>query len=385
MAKIIVKSNKITDHHYVNAIINNGTNDYIKCDFDETSTQPILNNMNDYMACIVRLKIPTAGVPLFIFEKTSYFISFTLGAGDTNLIDPPCEVPYIPTSNEIIEPYNLAVYYYEQFIAMINACLLTLWQLIFTAPFALTYGVIVTPNFSVLQPPYFFYDKTTLQLQLRLPNNPVPGVPFVSSPFFPANPNGINIVLSGKLKFFLNGFNSLFYGFGTNGLNGNPLINYKLLLNPSANNQLTLPPTNAVITPTFVNAIGQDFQSLTAWQSLSRIFITTNMEMVKEQLMVKGRNNQPFKLEMLTDFEIPQEGLDQNDYIHFNAVEPRFQNFMATGGLYRFNFRVFFQYKDLSAYELRIPPTFEFSMKMQFRRRWDNELLQHSNVERIPQ
>ena len=55
----MTKNNTNSDFGYVNVLINNNSNSDIIAEYNETRTQPILTNMNDFQLGVSRLKIPT--------------------------------------------------------------------------------------------------------------------------------------------------------------------------------------------------------------------------------------------------------------------------------------------------------------------------------------
>ena len=56
------------DYTYLNLqLINTGTTD-IPATYNETRTRPIVDDMEAYMLSIIRMKVPSSSIPLFVFE-----------------------------------------------------------------------------------------------------------------------------------------------------------------------------------------------------------------------------------------------------------------------------------------------------------------------------
>lgn len=386
-------SNMNSDFGYYNIILNNFTdNSYQLAEFTDNRNQPILNNMNDWQVSVNRFKIPSVSIPLLIFADnrldptdplydSPYKLALSIGANDANLTNTEI-VKYVPSTPQAgfpfnTYPYNRFVYYYKQFLDMVNTALSNLW-----------YASAANPPYDTLiditqPPPYFVLDNTTPYIKVVLPADGN-GSPNPPSPFYPANPNGINILMSSKLFYFFTGFPAFFYGAA--GLAGNNEINYKLLFTMSQLNVQTLPPfgitnvnnpyTGAART---VSIVYQDYSSLELWQTLSRIIITTTIPIESEAITVKDANGQPYSLNVLTDFEIP--ALDtgaQRQYLYYNAIYPRFLNLKSPGFLRKLDAKIFVQFRDLETIQLVIPPTFECYIKLQFVRRKAYNMLQYT-------
>lgn len=373
MSKVPNYKNITTDWQYANIIVNNKEKDPIPCIYDEgNQTQPILMNQQDFMVSVNRMKIPTSAIPLFIFEDNEYFISFSLGAGNTNIL-PPVAVNFIPTSNTTIAPYNKAVYYYTQFLEMINTILLFQWNVaLITPPYA-----ALLAGYTLGDAPYFRLANKSEYIELVLPtilaNNP-------ATPFFSTfNANGINILMSTKLFNFFNGFSA--FNFGSGGVGGFTTLNYSLELEPNQQNLIQLPAQNPQVVKD-KNVIQQNFGSLAAWQTITRLFMTTTMPLQKENIFIRQQNSSqnavPVTLDVFTDFELPATNLRLNEYIYFNPSDPRYVSIKDTGALYKVDLRVYIQFRDLSYIPLMINPLQEFEIKLQFKRRKVKEQYQNS-------
>lgn len=382
-------SNINSDFGYLNVLLNNDTNDFIVAEYNEPQNQPILTKMQDFQVGVVRLKVPTASVPLMVFidngikpvsdpaYTSDYFIGFSLGANDTNILTEYVKYE-VPSNTSLTTPFSRYIFYYNQFLTCVNLALGRLWDQAVALAGAPPWDAILDGapiSYSNDEPPFFRLKAESEYLQLLTPyiatRDP-------ASAFYPFNPNGINILMNKKLFYFFSGFSSQL---STAGFGGNPNLNYKLQIGNYLNGCTTedcyiayLP--NDAFT---YNVISQDYPSLFLWQTLTRIIITTTIQIETETVLTRDNQGRVNRQEVLTDFEIPQTQIGLREYIYFTPEgEPRWMNFKATGWLDRFDVRFFFQTKDLQIYPIIIPPSFEASIKLEFKRRKAKEQLQYS-------
>lgn len=278
----------------------------------------------------------------------------------------------IPANSFTQPPQNRFVFYYSQFIKDVNNALKQLWT-----------SAIVDSNYDSSIPvglrvanyaPYFrLADGGGGYIELILPNLS----PAVLSPFRLTNPTGINILMNNKLFYFFSGFPAKYSPDGVTPTNAS--LTYSLQLNSVDNFQQITSVTTLPTGILYGNVQKQDYPTLFLWQTLSRIFITTTIQIEKEVLLTKNDEGKTEKLETLTDFEIPQTQQGLREYIYFYPQgELRWSNFKSSGWLDRFDMKIFFQTKDLKVYPIYIPPTFEASIKLEFKRRLSSDLLQYT-------
>jgi hypothetical protein len=368
------KSNTNSDFGYLNILLNNNTDEMVVAEYNETQKEPILTNMNDFQLGVIRLKIPTAAIPLLIFEDGAYIINFSLGANSTNPLVATTVTYDVPSNNILTYPANRYIFYYSQFLTSINNTMRTLWTQAIADPAYI--ALIPALNQNVGDAPYFRFstgDTTLIELVTPAVFTVNPSTAFLSR----AQPAGINILMSKKLFYFFSGFSSQL---STVGFAGNPLLSYKLQIDPSSDNSANI--NTAGFEPdgiTTCNINVQDYPSAFLWQTLTRLIITTTIPLEKEIVITRNNQGRTERLEVLTDFEIPQTQKGLREYIYFYPQgELRYSNFKSTGWLDRFDLKVYFQTKDLSIYPVLIPPTFEVSLKIEFKRRVALELLQYS-------
>ena len=361
-------SNINTDFGYVNVLLNNDTDDFLVAEYNATQRQPILTNMQDFQMGVVRLKIPTSAIPLMVFEDDAYTIGFSLGNTDTNLLT-QVVTHDLPANTSQQYPYNRFIFYYNQLLTDVNNALANLWAQALIDP---AYAAVLA-TYTQNETPRFRLVKDQAYIELLVPINPT------GTSFYPANPLGINISMSKKLFYFFSGFSAQINTIG--GWGGDPRLSYKLQIGNYLNGDtiesvFAYPPIDPAME---FNVISQDYPSLFLWQTLTRIIITTSIPIEQEVIVTRDNQGKTNRQAVLTDFEISQTQVGLREYIYFFPQgDLRWSNFKGTGWLDRFDMKVWFQTKDLTIYPIQIPPTFEFSIKIEFKRRKAKELLQYT-------
>jgi len=106
------------DNIYYNCLLVNPKQTSASAIFNEVRTTPILNNCSNYYLSVVRLEIPSTGVPIFNFELNAYSITYKYNNYFYRNI-----VQYIPDNINIniddLTPL-LPVFIYQLFVDMIN-------------------------------------------------------------------------------------------------------------------------------------------------------------------------------------------------------------------------------------------------------------------------
>lgn len=380
-----MKSNLNSDFGYYNFLINNSTNEFIPAEFSETRIMPVLTEMQDWQVGVNRFKIPATSIPLMIFEEkedppnvftSPYYIGFSIGSTYLSPIISNVEWDdQFANNDKTCRPCSRFLYYYNAFLQMINKTLGDLYTL------CTNYGnyeqILHLYNADIL--PYFDLDDVTSYLKIYLPFSDTFANP---SPFVRSDDDQyINIHLSKKLFYFFSGFNSKY-------LSVPPLPNMDYVLNIACpivyDNVVTIPKFSTTLPERQMLAFYQDYSSLYLWTTLTRIILTTNIPIEQENIGVKGGSGVNFQQILLTDFEIvPNKDGAQRDYIFYFADTPRYQNFTSNGDLRMMDLRVYFQTRDLETFLLDIPPTFELSVKLQFKRRKAKDQLQYSQLNKF--
>ena len=372
------KSNFVSDYGYYNILISNDTETSKEATFSETRINPVLSNMQDWLLAVVRFKVPSTSIPLFVFEEienppgtftSPYYVGFSIGnTYATPLIQNIVFDPIYANTTAVNRPYSRFMYYYSSFLKMINDALLELFT---TAKTNGAYTALLNP-FTDPEALYFELDNTTSYLKLLLPYVAATGSPFVNDG---TNPY-INIHISKKLFYFLAGFNSKCL------INPPlPFMDHVLLISePEVYNNIIDLPAYQTLPARSVIQIYEDYSCLYLWNKLSRLLFTTSIPIEQELIGVKGQDGNNFQQTLLTDFEvIPNQNGNTRDYIFYFAEYPRYQNFTSNGDLRNMDLKIYFQTNDLETFPLMIPPGFESTVKIQFKRKKALELLQHSS------
>lgn len=389
------RSNLNSDSSYYNFVITNFDKyKAVEASLYEERISPVLDRMQDYTASVARFKIPGSIIPLFRFEPDEYFISFGLNVNGTQLPVPPNPEPifsniitlavnYLKSNYNSSPNYQLFVFYYRQFIQMINITLKNLWDLARGDP---AYTAI--PEMAALTDddyPRLVLTDTNPFIELWMPTN-INGL----SPFWgytnPAGPpgNAIYIFLNPKLFYFLCGFNSVYFKGGALTAPNVRNVNLAHVLNPNdRDNRVQNIPAGGGLPAIFYYSIfRQDYSSLHNWQKLARIIFTTSMPLEGESIGINDNTGVNYSQIMLTDFEVePSDTIAARETIIFYPQgELRRYNFTSTGELRKMSIRIFFQLDNFDLIPLLIPPSFQATLKLQFDRRWATNLLQYGNT-----
>lgn len=357
-----IDKNLTGDYDYLNIVVRNETTNDAVLKYSETRQAPLIRGIENYQLGIVRFRIPGTKIPLFVFDDDD------TGASPYNLIlavmDPGDSMPlaaqvenvrYInafgsidKTYPEIPKPQSRFIYYYNSFLSMINAALSDLWTTCTTLPeFAALIGGLPPPVFEKDDKDFVFSFASGAP-----PNNS-----------FDSQNNTIQhlaLFLSPKLFYFFSGFPSMFYS---------NLQEYRLNLFNFRNDWQGRPNFH-----TFY----PDFSTITQWQHLSRLIVATTVPVRQEFLGIEGDNGANYTQGMLTDFEIQPspDGIQQDEIYYFTEV-PRFLNFATVGDLDRFDLTVYFQTKDNRLFPVLLPPGFESTFKVVFKRKKARDHMQY--------
>lgn len=401
----LVKNNeKLTNYVYTNVTVTNKTSEIKLCEINNTQDIPILGDQQDYMMKVARLKIPMDSVPLFQYKQGKYWVSIgykvyvdpaTSGDYNTRQFDDnfvnmtvPIEVPFIPSLDIDLEarafgrPFDFAVYNEADFIRMVNVAVRNAW-----AGFSTIMPTELINEGWLLQPePYFEYDCAINCIRFNAPA--IPSSTSYPTIWYPNDCGGIfngkiecYLLMSSDLTTFFNGFQ--YRQFGQNGVfdvtNATRYtnLNNAFYFNTSQTNSIQESQYGNCASQYF-NKVDQTTSSLYAFKQVNRIFITTNIALVKESVLTTDDiGGNPTRLEVLTDFEIPQDGTNHNQYIYyFGDDSDRWHNIKDSGPLYNIDLKAFIQWQDGTKTPLFISPNHEFNIKLQWMRKNANDQYQ---------
>jgi len=374
-------SNLESDFSFLNCIMyNENSSKDIKAEYSEQLDQNVLSHMEDYMLSVVKMKIPTSAVGLFLFKDNTYRIGFALGnmGSHTNVIEEVITYD-VPANDKQSAPENRVVTSYDQFLKCINNALRSAWTDAIGDPaYATAFDQTAYNNIETF-PQFILSDKNEF-LELILPCTPTNTAPNGATPFLSeANLNGVSILMNSELYYFFEGFSSQqLY---------NPVGNFNrvLIIEPSnLNSKIVRAFGDTPIQN--VNIIPSEYGCLSTWQSLHRILLLSSMPIQNEQILIKDRqdHNKPSKsvsMSILTDIDIPasQLNLKENVFYYPNSATKRYINFRGQGILRSIDIKIMWQGKDESIYPLFIAPHHECVIKIELKRRKDKKLLQYTD------
>lgn len=288
------------DHIYASVIISHpqkSTTLEIPCEYKETFFAPIVENPSDMHLAIRRFSVPGRSIPIFIFQVQDGQANPNLGiysvtmsyAGDdyqTYLIFVPDQT-VIPTPSAPI-PYQLnSAYYwvfsYQQMVRMINTAIATSFAAMKAAH----------PGAPPTEAPFLLYDESTQLFSMIFQESySAGGAPTLS--------------YNTSLSRFLDGFDCVFNGIGTNGKSQTFNV-YNTGSNAWAAPGGTIPAPPAA--PDYLR-MTQEYTTIVEWYSVKSIVFTTNSIPVKQQTIttqlptgsqiILGSNNSSL---VITDFE----------------------------------------------------------------------------------
>jgi hypothetical protein len=309
------------DVFYYNLSIGNndpitaGSLDYteIPAEINANNNIPILQNPDDYYACIIRFQIPLKNVPLINFliqtpvvdiNKSIY--SFCITQGNPTLpptttsgqqfvyfepqnILPSIQIPPVGTPTQTFSNYYF-LYDYAWFVKLLNKALLA-----------------CSTALGLAHAPFFQYDANTQLISLYAP----------TAQFSDSLANPYYIWFNNPLLTFLNPLESVSYNQGpVSSVNG--ADNLIVIHDYTTLNEITLSGTQY---------LKMDFQytSFGYWNFLKTIYVTTNMNTESEVIFMDSPNKTQnvdyvnILEDFMPDLAIPQGAGIQSQIFTYNA------------------------------------------------------------------
>ena len=351
------------DYKYFNVVMVNKTDEDIPATFHERRVQPILDEMSDYEIGIIRWKISGMKIPLFIWEAGKYYVS--LSVGDNVYIQ--------EVTNQNLDD---SIYYYEEFIDMVNAAFDRAWDELV--------HVDEHPEYKdITETPEILYDSNTklfyIVTQIKEAEQASIYHPTARDDHTP-----IEIFFSTELY-------KLFRGFKCDEYHAMEHADYRIHVMDVMNNKrppeffwlptipdAELPKSGYVMTPT-------SFPCMNAWHSLNRIIMTTTLPVETEDIGMKdssyNSSGLPMNQAILTDFEVvknEQNALD--DIIYYCTNEKRYLNFSSTGQLNEMDLSIYWETNSQKPIQLMLKSGEEANVKIQFCRRWEKSLKLYKEI-----
>ncbi len=368
-------------YRYLNIILQNTTDRAIAANLSEVKTSPILDQMQDWKITICRFKLPLYNIPLFKFNTTPNFYQVTLKWESSNpgtswtstqpvqYLDDNGTLPVTPDAEKNI-------YYYNQFIHMVNYAMLLAYQDLQLNVNGIT-GIDLD-HFTAS--PEIKYDTDTKLFTLVFPienvgavnaglespydiENSIWGAPPAPGQPIAGNYHRISVIFNNNLFNFFNCFSA--QRVDTGGMN----YNYHLQIYQKKGDLVLGNYFNEINPSEKYLLFKGDYPCLFSWHRLTRILFLTNMNIVSETVStnIPALANQANRVSILTDYEIsPSEQSNREYLFYWSQSDNRYTNFSGFGSLRQVNISVFYETLDGDYNPLFIPPNSDIYIKMQF-------------------
>lgn len=393
-------SNKLTDYLYANISVGNSGSSNIRAEYSSTQNLPLIGQQEDFEMRVVRFKVPMASVPLFVFRPGRYYVGFGLGVD----ADAPSLITDLTTAVEVRHtamhgpdpqmptPYQDGIYSIKDFLRDVNRAIREAW-------------LEINPGADVY--PYIKLDECCKIFELVMPIFREVGGNHYESLFYPVDSTGYRLLMSPALYALFEGFCAYKWPFHTGVVavdgTARPELVYGIQVNSISAKDIFAPPVVPKATPPFANegepaqfynddeqradffhCYKQNQSSIYAWLQASRIIITSSMSVVREAILAPDDDNRPERLELLTDFIIEQDNDNSHrEYVYYNDTgNERYMNLKDEGPLRRIDMKMFIEFEQGILVPLYIMPGNECSIKLGFRRKWNNDLYQVSDPDR---
>lgn len=338
--------------------------------FSQQLNLPIVYSPDEYYLAIVRFRVPTAAIPIFIapiqpnlppyfntnvgngapmiFSVSLSFMGVTSPQTFVNFItttpNAPTSTPLTP-AHPFIDP--LPFYYiftYGIFIEMINIA----FQTAFTA----LGGMIALPGGSVA--PYLIFDPITERISL-----------IAQTAFYDlALPTPIEVFSNDFLYAFLDPLPIFFNGFNlANGLD----VQYNIY---NQNNNFYNPPNAAPAIPPLFYAMTQEFTSLSNWNNFRSLQIVSNTLPIKTEFVPQSLINTGMvaSVPILADFvPVTELGPEARTNVQFIIDGPwRFINMYGKVAISKIDISIYWTDQLGAQFPVFIPYNQSVTMKLMF-------------------
>lgn len=322
-------------HLYLNIDIQPKQNQYsILAKYSETFTQEYIDVGSNYHLAIVRFRIPTTGIPYFVFKIQEgnfqnnnnlgvYAFTFTYMNVDyteyvnfvpTNLT---VAIPPSPMDNEGFQfdsPYYY-VYNISEWITMMNFTLNACYQLL----------IIAEPALNVLSVPFLEYDNTTKEVRLVVSYNWITA--------------DVDIFFNDELELFFDGFPITY--FNTSGLKTARFEIYATnILNGNGYSPYGVAPTNP---PAYIKMVSE-YNAFEKWSSFRSIIIKTSLIPIRYENVnsatIRGELSDDT---ILTDFNVSDFSSNRNDLIFFPQGPYRLIDILSNAPLRSVDLQLFWK------------------------------------------
>jgi len=329
------------DNVYYNVTKSNETNKPILASYFETFAIPLLDIANNFIFTVVRMKMPSSSIPIFIFQDNQYIVTVQHPTGTLH----QAPVVYIPQNNVNTVPENRFIFSYNAFIEMVNVAINT----------AATAAGLTPPDI-----PFIVYNPVTKLFEL-----------YASTAGW-TGPAPHRLWFNSKLFNYFSAFDAFSNGYVENPVNPIDFCNYQIKIRDTITNVLpigTLPTPYSGIEMIKVTA---EYDILFSWTDAARILIVSqSFPNNPENIGSRDQSGRTVTESILVDFEIGTLPTFK-EYIFYNnqySYPTRWVNLLSNGPLKTFGFTVYWQSNSGEKYPLYLNPLYELSLKIQFTRK----------------
>jgi hypothetical protein len=335
------------NHLYYDISVLNNTNKPIVAKLFENRTSALLTDPSQYYLSVVRFLIPTAYLPIFIWNVDPIL----LGNNPNNAyysvtirrvgVDHQSFLTYVPQNNlSVLDDNYLYVYSYQQFIDAINIAL--------SAAYLATGGSATTP-------PYLIYNAVT-------------GLISLVAEYQYANTAGeYEIYFNNNVFSFFDNFKAK--RFTLPAIAGKDTLIY--VQNNGNNDYMGHAPGYSIAVGNDSYIMTQESNALFNWNDVRSIVLISNTMGVADEAINTINSRTPNTgnsyRKILTDFE-PDINSNLRSYLQYNpTAEYRLIDLVSTSPLYTVDVQIFFQTSDQVLHPLFINSGEYLSLKIMFR------------------
>lgn len=338
------------DHVYYDLSLENTSSIPIQASLFENRNTPLISRPNDWYISVIRMNIPTAYIPIFVWPSqganipdNTYYSVTIRRAG----VDHRSYVTYVAQNNlTSVDPNYLFVYSYQQFIDAINAAL---------------NAAYIAAGGTATQPPYLIYNAESGLISL------------IAEYAYANTATEYEIYFNFPLFAYFDNFLAKRLGFSQT--NGKDVLLY--VENTGNNDYESHPPGYPLSGTNNAYKMQQEYCSLFNWSSARSIVFTSNTIPVASEninAQIQGaQSNGTNTRKILTDFEFDvQNGISNNtlrSYVQYSPKVYRLIDLESNQPIYQTDIQIFFETEDQVLYPLYINPGEYISIKIMFRNR----------------
>ena len=369
--------------------------------YEETRTQPIIDDPSDYYMSIIRFSIDGSNIPIAVCpvvpnpnnaNDINYTpFSVTLQYGGVNYTSqlsfiPEINVPLLPqpptTTGQDTTTQYYYMYTYTTLVTMINNAFQSAFTALTTA----------NPSVASVGAPYIIYDRIQQKFALVIPNTVISGTNVYQTQF-----NGSNIPLVGSnqaadmINIFLN---SRIYSYfdSIESYQYQDVVLSNLMIIRDLKNNYYYPPQNGAntsppqVATSFTNTnisyttapvyyiFYQQYNTISNWNSLSGIvFLTSSLPIQYEYIPASainptaGSGFSAFR-PIITDFTpvLEQAGDARTRIVYFPQGPYRLISLKSTDPLYKIDLSIWWQDQYQNLYPMTISCNESDSVKIMF-------------------